>query len=206
MFIFWRVDQIFVSSYVKIQGIPWSEVGHFFENNDFINILIINDWVIIHSINQPPQTSLILFLRKLSAKKLMYVTSPIFSRFGQVFQNFWKSRSFSYMCCSPWYSQYLSLIAFGSLCKESKEFDMPKWRNSVQFESQIFGLDFRGEGVNMVKIWFRAFRNYRLWSLRKFNRISVCSFRSWDIRIWKTGPKFLIAIWRTVQSDWSIPF
>ena len=93
-----------------------------------INILIINDWVIICSINQPPQISLILFLCKLSAKKLMYVTSPIFSRFGQVFQNFWKSRSFSYMCFSPWYSHYLSLIAFGSLCKESKEFDMPKWR------------------------------------------------------------------------------
>ena len=81
-----------------------------------INILIINDWVIIHSINQPPQTSLILFLRKLSAKKLMYVTSPIFSHFGQVFQNFWKSRSFSYMCFSPWYSHYLSLIA----CKLSE--------------------------------------------------------------------------------------
>ena len=122
----------------------------------------------------------------------MYVTSPIFSRFGQVFQNFWKSRSFSYMCFSPWYSHYLSLIAFGSLCKESKEFDMPKWRNSVQFESQIFGLDFRGEGVKMVKIWFRAFRMYRLWSLRKLNRISVCSFCSRDIRIWKTGPKFPI--------------
>ena len=146
MFIFWRVDQIFVSSYVKIQGIPWSEVGHFFENNDFINILIINDWVIIHSINQPPQTSLILFLRKLSAKKLMYVISPIFSRFGQVFQNFWKSRSFSYMCFSPWYSHYLSLIA----CKLSE--------NLIRFCFSLFVINFEKVVCKFGLIWESDFR------------------------------------------------
>ena len=69
-----------------------------------------------------------------------------------------------------------------------------------------FGPQFSGwrsdDSLNLT--W--AFRKYCLWSLWKSNRISVCSFHSWDIRIWKTGPKFPIAIWRTVQSDWSIPF
>ena len=50
--------------------------------------------------------------------------------------------------------------------------------NSIPFENRISGLDFRGEGVKIVDIWYRAFRKYRLWSLWKSNRISVCSFRS----------------------------
>ena len=64
--------------------------------------------------------------------------------------------------------------------------------NSVPFENRILDLDFRAEGVKIVAIWHGAFKKYCLWSSWKSNRISVCSFRSRDIRIWKSGPKFPI--------------
>ena len=61
--------------------------------------------------------------------------------------------------------------------------------NLVPFENRIFGLDFRGDGVNVFEILESAFRKYGLCSIWKSNQISVCSFPSRNLRVWKVVPK-----------------